>query len=159
MNKLSRFLAYNIQQILTQNKGDVVLHDVTNLFWMCRGLFDSIANTRLTGKKQNKLEHMQQSFVKWLSIQSAVAYIADTVNREDARVTAKKLGVDLAYCESFIVELYLKSQVAEEGALTSPFDAYMTKIDGFMVGGAVTHEQKINLLAYLHALRQIVINA
>lgn len=154
LRKLSRCLIENTQQVLTKNKDRVVLHEISDLIWACRGCIDSTANENLHHKKLLKYEALKRSFDNCVLIQATIRYIYDSINRAEAHLIAAKVGIDLSHCESSINELY-HLPIKDNRELRHQLDDYLCVLGKMTMRIAVTNEQKINLLAYLHALRQL----
>ena len=158
LHKLSRFLVYNMRQLLTLNRKQIIFHDLTNLFWFCRGLFDSLAKENLTRKKQLKLAGFKTLFERSVLIQATIRCIYDSINRDDAYLTAAILDVDLEFCETSINEVYQDKSEANVHMIQQKLDEYLSVIGKTPPNAQVTNEHMINLLAYLNALRQLALN-
>ncbi len=158
LRMLSCSLIENIQHVLTQNKERIILYEVSDLFWVCRGLMDSQANERFNRKKQLKFEALKQSFENSVLIQATVRYIYDGINRADAHLTSARLEIGLESFESSINELY-QTPNKDNTQLCQRLDGCLNTLGKKLVPAAVTHQQMTNLLAYLHALRQLARNS
>lgn len=154
LHKLSRFIKYNIQQVLILDTEQVILHDVTNLFWVCRGLLESIGNERLNAKKQLEYETLKNTFEKLVLIQATIRYLYESTNRTEIHATAAALNIDLNTCETSIEGLY-REALKEDAGIIQKLDYYLMQVDKDTTHSGVSNEQVINLLAYLGALRQL----
>jgi len=153
VNKLHLYLTFNLKQVLLVSGKTKSLHDLANLFWISRGLIESLAEERLKPKKQEWYAALSKRFESVVIIQAAISHILATVDRENAHTTAKALELDLPAEEQKLVALYEQGDAEGGKAFGQELMAFMGGQSSCGIGDASLR----NLWAYLNALNQLAL--
>ncbi len=154
LHKLFRLLRYNLSQILTHDRAAIKIHDVTNLFWVCRGLIETLGNLELSTKKQQLLESYSAVFDELVIVQATLSHIFLGIDRSQAVKTGERFGIDLHKYEQEVLAVYAQMSAGE-----SSLDLELQQsVDDINVKGhtLVAEAEFINLVAYLNSLIELL---
>jgi uncharacterized membrane protein YccC len=154
LDKIYKFIIFNLHQVLcaTRKKN---MHDLANLFWLARGLIESLGDTPLNNKKQNRLSALREQFESLVMIQATLSYILVSIDREKAAVTAALFPVDLSVYEEQLLILYGQKNQTGAYQLYQDLKVEIEKIEKNPIYSNVGFYELRNLLAYLNALVQL----
>ncbi|MGQ3888222.1 FUSC family protein [Legionella sp. CNM-1927-20] len=155
LNKLKRYLFHNCITVLTLRKGGI-LYDLTNLFWLCRSLIDTLSNETLNTDKQRRLTEYINTFRASVLLNMSLKNILNTINQDQAEQTAAKLSINLVQLEQTVAVLYQDSIIVEEIEVKMQLEEAISAVlsNEFKEPLSITEEE--NLVAYLHALIRLV---
>lgn len=154
LSKIYNYMTFNLEQILFI-KGQKTLHDLSNIFWLTRGLIEALADTKLSVKKKIRLTRLREQFESYVMIQATINYILGSVDRDKARVTALLFGSDLSVYEHQLIALYKSQDKPKAHQLTQDIRVLAEEIKNNPTYLTVDLNNSRNLLAYLNALKQL----
>lgn len=106
VHKLSRYLLYNVRQLLAPEAQKKPLYDLTSLFWFCRGLLETLEQGELSPKKQPMLDKAKADFQNLVLLQATITHVYDYIDQEKCRLEADRIGCDLRLLEVQVVALF-----------------------------------------------------
>ncbi|WP_298625333.1 FUSC family protein [uncultured Legionella sp.] len=157
LNKLYKYLTFNLNQVLLVSAEQREIHELANLFWITRGLLESLGNENLSDKKKNRLNNLIPRFESLVSAQATISHILVAIDINKAHQSAELLQFDLALYEKQLVESYQKHAVEEGLALSQTFTTFLSDIENNPQYSKVKDSDLRNLLAYLNALKQLAL--
>ncbi|WP_226905471.1 FUSC family protein [Legionella antarctica] len=157
LNKLYNYMTFNMNQIFAVSEGPITLHDLANLFWLSRGLIEALADEHLSLKKQNKLTELTQRFESLVFTQAAISHILVTVDREQAKVTARIFDLNLPLYEHQLVALFEHHDKAGGEALNYQLQGFLDGIEHHLAYSEVEDKDLRNLFAYINALNHLAL--
>ncbi|WP_045096034.1 FUSC family protein [Legionella fallonii] len=157
LDKLYRFMTYNLKQILTVTEKEITLHDLANLFWLSRGLIESLTAERLNAKKQNKLVKLTRRFESLVFIQATLSHILAAIDRVEAEATAKLFDLDLLAIENKLVILYEDHDIPGGHALSHQLQEMLATFEAKPVYVQIDSNELRNFLAYINALNHLAL--
>ncbi|KTD43700.1 FUSC family protein [Legionella quateirensis] len=155
IDKLHKFTAFNLEQVLLVAEDQRSQHDLANLFWQCRGLIAALGNESLSLKKQNMLSIFTVCFDSLVIIQATISHILVTIDLGRAHETALMFHFDLLSYEKKLIELIKRRDSSGGLDLSQIFVAFVTNVDKNPVFSRVDDEDLRNLLAYINALKLV----
>lgn len=155
LKKLYGYITFNINQVLSVEGNKKSLHDLANLFWLSRGIIESLANEHLNLKKQTLLQQLTQKFESLVVIQATISHILGTINREKAQVTGMKMGLDLPVVEQKLVQCYQEHDMEGALNLSQKFKLFTSDIENNPSYSNLEDAEIRNILAYVNALNQL----
>jgi uncharacterized membrane protein YccC len=153
LQKLFRFLVYNINQLLQQK--DPCFYDLTNLFWLCRGLVEAFPNDYFKGLKQKKFIIAKDSFIQMTLIQATISHIYEGIDRESAYAIAASHKIDLKNLEGAVRGLYNAKTALLCDSFKKQIDDFLVKMDLSAVYLKKPGAALSNCIAYINALGQL----
>lgn len=102
ISKLYHYLIYNMEAFFFHKK---VPYDLTNRFWLTRGLLDTLSQENLIDKKKKNLELLRQQFKQGIRLQAAVSYLMNNFDKNAINNLATQLHINLFEIESSIIRL------------------------------------------------------
>ncbi|PUT40669.1 FUSC family protein [Legionella taurinensis] len=111
LHKLSRYLHYNVRQLLAPESQKKPLYDLTSLFWFCRGLLETLEQEDLPPKKQPVFDEAKQDFQNQVLLQATITHVYDYLDQDKCRLAAAKAGWDLRALEAEVAALFEGKQV------------------------------------------------
>lgn len=166
LNKLYKYMTFNLNQVLLDRTGttespaaseEKSLHDLANLFWLSRGLIESLSNESLSAKKQEQLNNLTHRFESLVVTQATISHILVTINQEKANATAQRMGYDLSSYESNLVHCYQQHDVSGGFALAEKLKGILSEIENNPAFVHESDEDVRNMLAYVNALNQLAL--
>lgn len=157
LKKLFYYLRENIQILLLDHKESAPLHDLTNLFWISRGLIEALMSEKLSEKKQEQLASLQQRFEHFTVLQATVSYARTSIDIRKARALAMHYALPLASVENGIADLYQEGKKANVGLIEEKLHACFTSFRQTFLSADIADEDRRHLMAYLHILRQVLL--
>jgi p-hydroxybenzoic acid efflux pump subunit AaeB len=165
LNKLYKYMTFNLNQVLLApgtSQSEVPeegksLHDLANLFWLSRGLIESLSSEALSAKKQERLKNLTQRFESLVVTQATISHILTTINQEKAKATAQRMGYDVSSYENTLVHCFQQHDVSGGLALAEQLKGILAVIES---NPAFVHESDDNvrnMLAYINALHQLAL--
>lgn len=157
LNKLYFYMTFNLQQVLVVANGQKSLHDLANVFWISRGLLESLNDRHLNAKKQEQLKNLGQRFESLVITQATISHILMTVDRHKAEETAQRLAIDLTTTAKKLVLCYEQHDIAGGQALADQLQEFLAVIEK---KSAYLHDSDAdlgNMLAYVNALNQLAL--
>ncbi|KTD31700.1 p-hydroxybenzoic acid efflux pump subunit AaeB [Legionella moravica] len=155
IDKLYRFIAFNLEQVILVAEDQRSLHDLANLFWLSRGLITSLGNEQLSLKKQNLLSALTQRFESLVIVQATISHILVTIDLKKAHETALLFQFDLLSHEKKLIESFNLQNSTAGLNLSQTFGDFVTNIDHHAAFASANDESIRNLLAYVNALKLI----
>ncbi|KTD65439.1 FUSC family protein [Legionella shakespearei] len=168
LNKLYKYMTFNLNQVLlAPGDGGVSqaevpgegksLHDLANLFWLSRGLIESLSAESLSAKKQERLKNLTQRFESLVVTQATISHILVTINQEKAKATAQRMGYDLSSYENNLVHCFQQHDVSGGLALAEQLKGILAEIESNPAFAHESDEDLRNMLAYVNALHQLAL--
>ncbi|WP_419420536.1 FUSC family protein [Legionella sp. D16C41] len=151
--KLKTYLFHNCVVLLT-SRTQGTLYDLTNLFWLCRSLIDTLTNEKLNKDKQARLEKSHDAFRSTVLLQLTLKNIINAINQDEAEYTAAKLKINLKNLEQQVAILYQDSDISELDDIHIKLDKTLVAILRKRKKIAIAAEE--NLAAYLQTLIRLV---
>lgn len=156
LERIYNYIAYNFKQYCLEGVANKAFHDLSGLFWLTRGLLDSLSDESLNIKKQVRLAELRTKFEFLAIIQASVSTIIATIDRTKAVTTAALLGCDLSVIENNVVDLYSAKNKSAARDAKNDLVSFASTIDSAGVNKRISYEDLRNLIAYLNALSQIM---
>lgn len=157
LEKLYHYITFNLQQTLLNN-GKKTLHDLASLFWVARGLIESLGDIQLNSKKQNRLNTIRKRFETLVMTQATISYILSSIDRTQAFATATALNIDLSTYERKIITVYESRNGQEAEQLYQEIDLLKEHITAMPNYLSISFFHIRNLIAYMNALKQLLLN-
>ncbi len=157
LDKLYRFITYNLNQILTTTGNEIILHDLANLFWNSRGLIESLTHVHLNAKKQSKLVELSRRFESLVFIQATISHMLLAIDRVKAEVTARIFDLELSPIEKKLVVLYEHHDVRLGQELSHQLQEILTTIESKSAAIKIDSNELRNFLAYINALKHLAL--
>ncbi len=157
LNKIYKYMTFNLRQIFSLSEGPISLHDLSNLFWISRGLIEALADEHLSLKKQNKLTELTQRFKSLVFIQATISHILVTIDREKAHATAELFNLNLPLYEQQLLALFEHHDKAGGEALNHQLQAFLDDIEQHSAYSKMDDNGLRNLFAYINALNHLAL--
>lgn len=157
LRKIYKYMNFNLQQILLV-QGQKTIHDLGSLFWMVRGLIESLTELQLNSKKQNRLHTVREQFEALVMIQATINYILVSINKEQAAATASFFGLDLARYEQQLVDVYTTENHLQAKKLADELKNLSVAVRTNPLCCNIDLASLRNILAYLNALKQLALS-
>lgn len=157
LNKLYLLLGYNLKQVLLVPGNQKSLHDLPNLFWISRGLIESLDEANLNAKKQAKLSKLTHKFESLVIIQATISHLLATIDKEQAEVTADLFGFNIKIYKKELITFYEQHDTTGALDLSQKFKKFLSEIEKTPHYSKVDDEELRNFLAYVNALIQIAL--
>jgi len=155
LTKLHGYITFNMSQILVVAGDRRSLHDLANIFWVSRGLIESLADEPLNEIKQNKLTQIREKFESLVAMQATLSHISATINLKQALETAHLFLFDAETCQNQLITQY-KNHDSEGGlVLSQRFQNLLAHIEENPAYHAISDAHLRNFLAYINALNQL----
>lgn len=154
LEKIYKFVTFNLEQTLFVS-GQKKLHELANLFWLSRNLIESLGDMDLTHKKQKRLAVLRQKFESLVMTQATISHILSSIDREQAKVTADVLQLDLLVYEKKLIQVYEHRDRAGALQLCQELQQVRESIHKAPIGSNITFNELRNVLAYFNALKQL----
>lgn len=155
LEKLYNYVTFNLNQVLLVSEEQRILHDSANLFWVTRGLLESLGNENLSDRRQNKLNRLIPRFESLVISQATISHILVTIDINKAHKSAKLLQFDLTLYEKKLVEFYKHHQIQEGLDLSQVLNEFLEDIEKKQGYSKIRDSELRNLLAYINALKQL----
>lgn len=157
LNKLYFYMTFNLQQVLIAANEQKSLHDLANLFWISRGLLESLTDEQLNAKKQERLKTLRQRFETLVITQATISHILITVDKERAEETALRLGIDVTTTAKKLVVCYEQHDIAGGQALAYQLQEFLAEIEKKPTYAHESDPDLRNMLAHVNALNQLAL--
>lgn len=157
LEKLYNYVTFNLNQVLLVSEDQRTLHDSANLFWVTRGLLESLGNENLSDRRQNRLDRLIPRFESLVISQATISHILVTIDINKAHQSAKLLQFDLTLYEKKLVEFYKHHQIQEGLDLSQVFNEFLEDIEKKQGYSKIRDSELRNLLAYINALKQLAL--
>lgn len=151
LSKLSHFLINNMNRFVLTGEKERGAYDLTNIFWQCRGLLETLAGEPLNTKKRERLTQAKARFDKMTLIQATLSHIVSHINRKEAHQTAKSLGIDLPQLEELILALYKNK--TDPQLIKKQIAPLLSGID--RSAASISDNDRTNFFSYLNSLKQL----
>ncbi|MFC3907916.1 FUSC family protein [Legionella dresdenensis] len=155
LKKLASYLRYNRQQIMLPAKAK--LYDLTNAFWICRGLLESIQNQPLKPAKKALLDGRKETHEKLVLVQAAINHISTSLDQAGARNTAEKCGFDLSGVEQKIAQFNQDTSLLEYQSVLAELNQFSQLLLTGLQSSLPARDVE-NCAAYLSSLKQLTID-
>lgn len=157
LNKLYAYMTYNLRQVLLVSGNQKTLHDLANLFWLSRGLLESLADENLNIKKQKALTELTHRFESLVITQATISHIMITIDREKVMTLARIFNYDLVFYEQEVMRCFEEHNHEGGLKLSHQILEFLTNIGSNPMFSQVPHEDLRTFLAYMNALNQLVL--
>lgn len=157
LDKLYTYMTYNLRQVLLVPANQRKLHDLANLFWLTRGLLESLADEPLTAKKQNSLTQLTVRFESLVMTQATISHILVTIDHEQVRRTADFLGCDLPFYEQSILTCFTQHDAVGGLTLSHQLLVVLSELGEKPAFSKLTQEDVRVFLVYMNALNQLAL--
>lgn len=156
LQRIYSCIVFNLNQVFSVTTEQKSLHDVANLFWLSRGLIESLTDSSLNPQKQQRLTALSQEFESLVTMQATVSYILVSIDRARAATTAALFGVNLPAQEHQLTVLYEAKDKIAGGVLVQQFKEFLTVLEKDS-SVMVDYIEVRNLSAYINALIQLAL--
>lgn len=156
LKRLRTYELFNLRQVLLCSDEDKTLHELGNLFWLTRGLLESLSDAKLSPKKQEQLSTLRQEFDSLVIIQATISAIFLSINRAVAHKTAAVFGLDLLCLEHTVVSVLEEQDKTQADELSKELKLYISKIEKKARSFKIEGFELRQLQAYLNALKQLI---
>lgn len=156
LRKLFRFLVHNLDELLQASETKICLYDLTNSFWLCRGLLEAFPNEYFKEKKRSKLIEFRNNFLQMTLVQATISHIYEGIDQEGARTIAASYGIDLSILEEAVLALYKSFEA--KGLCESVLhciDKFLSKNELSSAYQLRPSKELANCIAYMNALSQL----
>ena len=157
LTRIYVYIAFNLNQVFLVEEGKRSLHDLASLFWISRGLIESLSDSSLNQKKQNLLTDLRQKFESLVLAQATISTILNSIDRGLAANTARLFHLDLLSYENKILALYEKKDKAGGEQLSQQLQQLSVDIEQSPTYASLEYPAVKNLLAYVNALNQLTL--
>jgi uncharacterized membrane protein YgaE (UPF0421/DUF939 family) len=155
LDKLYSSMKYNLNQILMDSSNHVRLYDLANLFWLTRGLIESLSDEALNTAKKDRLAELTERFESLVQIQATLSHLLITVDREKALLTANYFNFDLSEYMSQLIVLYTRHDKTGGRALSQKLQERLPEIKIIPIYSQVGYHDLQNFIAFINALIQL----
>ncbi len=156
LDRLYNYIACNFNQFLMEGVNPKAFHDLSSLFWLSRGLLESLSDQSLSVKKQKLLDELRKKFEVLVITQASVSTIIATIDRTKAVTTAALFNCNLASIESQVASAYGAKDKLAASSAKQQLDFCSTAAESTVSSSLISYADLRNLISYLNALRQIV---
>jgi hypothetical protein len=157
LNKIYLYMGQNLKQVLFMPPSQRKLHDLANLFWLSRGLLESLADEPLSIKKRSILTALTSRFDSLVMIQATLSHILLAIDREKVEKTASLLECNLALYEQDTWSFFVQHDAVKGRSLSQQIQGMSADLDKKAVFYQVSDEDLRGFLAYLNALNQLLV--
>ncbi|EHL30289.1 hypothetical protein LDG_7620 [Legionella drancourtii LLAP12] len=157
LEKLYTYMTYNLRQVLLVPANQKILHDLANLFWLTRGLLESLADEPLTAKKHNTLIELTARFESLVMTQATISHILVTIDHEQVRRTAIFFDCDLSLYEQNILTCFAQHDTVGGLKLSHQLLVVLSEIGDKPAFSKVKQEDLRVFLVYMNALNQLAL--
>lgn len=147
LTKLSNYLAYNTRQILTPDSR-LPLHELSNLFWLCRGLIETLDAKSLNLREQQQADAAKDEFQQLVLVQATLSHLAENIDQKQARQTLAQCG--------YTVDLFHWLNQGSASDIQQEIDKILKTLTNRC---DLPHDELENAVAYLMAIRQLNVQA
>lgn len=155
LDKLYRYICFNLKEVLIDSDEKKSLHDLANLFWLTRGLIESLEDKVLSLKKQHLLGTLRQRFESLVVLQATLSHILISIDRRKAEITANLLNYNLVEVVHKLV-LCFETRDANGGLIVAQsLTALLTRIEHKRKDLTINDLDLRHLIAYANALIQL----
>lgn len=151
IRKIYGYLIHNMT-VLFSEKGS--LYDLTHLFWLTRGLMESLDGEPLSLRKQKQLQEAKEHFIQLTLIQAALSYIYRGINLEKVHRLAIASGIDVSFIEQELLILYKEPNQGERELIQQKIAAFFDETN-FEIFEHRTSRKAINFLSYFKTLKRL----
>lgn len=160
LHKLSRYLLYNVKQLLLPVQQKKPLYDLTSLFLFCRGLLETLEQDNLSPKKMILLDKAKETFQNDVLLQATITHVHDYIDQEKCRAAASRAGSDLSALEVQVAALFDAPSESEHFmTIKTRLEALRDRMSTVRAEEPVNADDMENNLVYLSSLIQLVIIA
>ncbi|MDR3443517.1 MAG: FUSC family protein [Legionella sp.] len=157
LNKLYTYMDYNLRQVLLVPGNEKTLHDLANLFWLSRGLLESLADEPLNHKKQAALAVLTKRFESLVMTQATISHILVTIDKEKVQNSAVLFNYDLLFYEHAVLRCFEQHDTAGGLIISRELLDFLATISAQPAFSEVPNEDLRVFLAYINALNQLVL--
>ncbi|KTD27468.1 FUSC family protein [Legionella maceachernii] len=155
LHKLYRFLLHNLSQLLQLEPSKAQLYDLTDLFWLCRGLLEAFPESHFKGKKRQRITQARSYFEQMVLMQATIGHIYDAIDRNKAHATAASLGVNLHELEEAVVGFYRADTPKKSEQLNQYLHEKLEKFNLAIPYAKSPTDELGNCIDYVNALNQL----
>ncbi|MDI9817616.1 MULTISPECIES: FUSC family protein [unclassified Legionella] len=153
IRKIMDYLKHNMEALLLENKK---LYDLTDLFWLTRGLLESMTDEQLSSKNALRFGRAKKRFSQLIFIQSTLDHIYQSIDIEKAHDSAINFDINLYYLEERLVALYREKNLQNQQIIQQQMEDGLEKIDLTTVYQNAS-DNTINFIDYIKALKQLML--
>ena len=157
LNKLYTYMDYNLRQVLLVPGNEKTLHDLANLFWISRGLLESLADEHLNPKKQAVLAALTKRFESLVMTQATISHILVTIDKEKVQNSAVLLNCNLSVYEQAVLRCFEQHDTAGGLIISRELLNFLATVSTQPAFSEVPNEDLRVFLAYINALNQLVL--
>lgn len=157
VEKIYSYLVFNLTQVLASNDEPRRIHDLASLFWLVRGLIESLSESQLSAAKQKKLDPILSRFESLVSIQATISYILSAIDKSKTQAAALLLHIDLVSYETRLVQCYATDNIDVAHDIEAELHCVLSQLGKKPSYAAVGYQDLTNLVAYINALKQLAL--
>jgi len=155
LDKLHNCLTFNLNQVLLGSGEQMRLHDLANLFWLSRGLIESLSDEVLSASKRSKLTGLAQRFESLVNIQATLSHILVAIDIERANCSAELFHLNLPFYAKNLVTIFERHDKDGGQGLSQQLQDFLLGIDKNPAYFKMVDSEFHNLVAYVNALIQL----
>lgn len=157
LSKLYTYMDYNLRQVLLVPGNEKTLHDLANLFWISRGLLESLADEHLNPKKQAVLAALTKRFQSLVMTQATISHILVTIDKEKVHNSAVLFNYNLSFYEQAVLRCFEQHDTAGGLIISRELLNFLATVSTQPAFSEVPNEDLRVFLAYINALNQLVL--
>ena len=155
LGKLKHRLIDNCCELLLQDSKNWTFYDLTNSFWLCRGLLESLDKMPLSSSKKMQISHAKQTFETLVHWQVTINSAYENIDKEAAHQTAEQFGVDLTVLEKEVAALYEPENKILPLVVRQKLENNVSKLASGFGEEDLQVKGMENCVAYFHSLQQL----
>lgn len=155
LDKLYRYMGFNLEQVLLVSGEQKSLHDLANIFWIARGLMESLAQEQLPPKKQHRLDELTLEFESRVIIQATISHIISAVDLDTARATAQQLHLEIKAEELALVTAFQQHDKTSALKINQRLQFFLAGVEDLPAHFKEDKAAYHNLVTYITALSQL----
>ena len=153
IQKISSSLSHNIIRLLLNKKEN--LYELTDLFWSCYNLLESLPEKQSNTKKQKELINSRNDFAQTIFVYITINHIYSNIDQQKARATATLLGIELHTIEQAIIDLYRLKKNNDIALIQLELNSIIVRIQS-IIGSHLSHGEIYNCLGYIKSLELLI---
>lgn len=155
LKKIKRLITLNCQRLLQRDKQNA-LYDLTNIFWVCRGLLESLEKESLNPLNTAQLMKAKAEQEKLVFLQVTLHYIQHAVLQEEAIATAASCQIDLSSLKNRVLALYTDDN-PQDAALFDDLENASSQLILAINTPTLSLYALENCVAFVHSLQQLTL--
>ncbi|MDI1353093.1 MAG: FUSC family protein [bacterium] len=155
LNKINKYTTFNLNQLLANSNEIKTLYHLSSLFWLSRGLLETLEGEHLNVIKQQRHIELKKKFEFLVIIQAIISSMSLTIDIKKAEETAALFGLDLLLYEKKLMRFYEAHDFESGCELSSEINGFLTQSANLSSVVPVENKELKNLIAYLNALNQL----